>query len=75
MKVTRDLLRKIPKGGCIELECTFKEMMNARNNASQVGFLDETSYKLSYDRKTRILTINHLNDNERHPDFQSSAVR
>lgn len=75
MKVTRDLLRKIPKGGCLELECTYQEMQTARNIASQVGFLDETFYKLSYDRKTKNLKINHLKDNERNPDFQPSSVR
>lgn len=75
MKVTREMLRKIPKGDSIEFECTYQEMQTARSVASQVGFIDDTFYKLSYDRKTKNLKINHLNDNERNPDFQQSAVR
>ena len=64
MKVTREMVRKIPPGSSVEIECSYADMQTARVTVSQTGLLDETTYSTTYDRNNKKLKITHLNNEE-----------
>lgn len=69
MKITRDNVRAIDVGHSLEVECTPREVQTARSIVSQVSFLEDKIFKTSYDRKTRILTIKHIQNEEQHSNI------
>lgn len=70
MKITREIIRGIQRGGTLMVECSPSEAFSARTTVAHVRLLDSERYRVSYDKTKGQLAITHLKDEGQLADAQ-----